>query len=145
MPPFPAIGVGILIHRDRQILLLRRKGVHGAGSWSTPGGHLEFGENPEACAIRETREETGLEITSVRFLALTNDIFEAEGRHYITIWMEACHRGGEPVLSAPYESDAIGWFDWADLPGPLFLPLQHLLAGECHPSLSIPAFLGWES
>ena len=85
--PYPGIGVAILIHRNRQILLLRRKGVHGAGSWSTPGGHLEFGESPEACAIRETREETGLEIHTVRFVALTNDVFAAEEKHYITIWM----------------------------------------------------------
>ena len=142
--PYPGIGVAILIQRNRQILLLRRKGVHGAGSWSTPGGHLEFGESPEACAIRETREETGLEIHTVRFVALTNDVFAAEGKHYITIWMEARYEGGEPALNAPYESDAIGWFESAELPGPLFLPLQHLLAGQCHPPRPLFASLGWD-
>jgi hypothetical protein len=48
----PRVGVGIIITKGNQVLLLRRHNAHGAGSWSTPGGHLDFGESPEACAIR---------------------------------------------------------------------------------------------
>lgn len=62
-----------------------------AGAIQLPGGHLEFGETPEACAVREVLEETGLEISEadVRFVTATNDIFEAEGKHYVTLFM-AC-------------------------------------------------------
>jgi 8-oxo-dGTP diphosphatase len=80
MSKTPSVGVGIVITetitKGERVLLLRRKYVHGAGSWSTPGGHLEFGESPEECAIREAKEETGVDITDVKFRAITNDVLE---------------------------------------------------------------------
>ena len=128
------VGVGVLITRANQVLLLRRRNVHGAGTWSTPGGHLDFGETPEECAIREAREETGVEITNVRFRAITNDIFEAEGKHYITVWMEGSYVSGEAAVCAAYEMSEVHWFAWDGLPAPLFLPLRNLLEGRCYPS-----------
>ncbi len=116
MPEVPRVGVGILITKDDKVLLLRRKNVHGDGTWSTPGGHLEFGETPEETAVRETMEETGLEITQVRFRAVTDDIFQAEGLHYITIWMEARYLAGEAVVGAECEMSEVGWFAWDALP-----------------------------
>ncbi len=129
----PLIGVGVIIVRQGDLLLLKRRSVHGAGSWSTPGGHLEFGESPEACAIREVREETGVEIGNVRFLAITNDFFTEAGRHYITIWMRGEYRSGTPFINAPYEMSAVDWFALEALPRPLFLSLQHLVDGNSHP------------
>lgn len=133
-PSAPRVGVGVVITKDQQVLLLRRRNVHGAGTWSTPGGHLDFGESPEQCAVREVKEETGLDIDPVVFRAITNDVFVAENRHYITIWMEGHYTAGEPFLAAPYEASEIGWFPWDALPQPLFLPLQHLLDGHCYPT-----------
>lgn len=132
-PTAPRVGVGVIITRDQQVLLLRRRNVHGAETWSTPGGHLDFGESPEQCAQREVKEETGLDIDTVAFRAITNDVFAAEGRHYITIWMEGRYSGGEPILAAPCEASEIDWFPWDALPQPLFLPLQHLLDGNRYP------------
>ena len=129
----PRIGVGIIITRNNQVLLLKRLNVHGAGSWSTPGGHLEYGETPEECAAREVKEETNLDIFNSSFKAITNDVFVTENKHYITIWMQAEYQSGEAIVSAPYESSEIGWFDWDKLPLPLFLPFQHLLNGDCYP------------
>jgi 8-oxo-dGTP diphosphatase len=135
-PSAPRVGVGVIITKDQQVLLLRRRNVHGAGTWSTPGGHLDFGESPEQCAVREVKEETGLDIDAVAFRAITNDVFTAEGRHYITIWMEGRYTGGEPTVAAPEESSEIGWFSWNGLPQPLFLPLQHLLDGQRYPPIN---------
>jgi 8-oxo-dGTP diphosphatase len=129
----PRVGVGIIIRRDEEVLLIRREHVHGSGSWSTPGGHLDFGESPEACGVREAEEETGIVVGNVRFRAITNDIFEAERRHYITIWLEADYREGEPLVNAPHEMSEVGWFRWDDLPSPLFLSLANLLDGRCYP------------
>jgi len=129
----PTVGVGILIRRDDAVLLIRRKNVHGSGSWSTPGGHLDHGEAPEACAAREALEETGVEVGDVRFRAITSDVFETEGKHYVTIWMEGEYQAGEPFVNAAYEISEVGWFRWDRLPSPLFLPLQNLLEGRCHP------------
>jgi len=131
------VGVGIIIRKGSQVLLLRRRHVHGEGSWSTPGGHLDYQETPEECAVREAKEETGLDIQNPAFVAVTNDVFSVEDKHYITLWMAADYMTGEPVLAAPYESDAIGWFTWDNLPQPLFLPLQHLLDGKSYPPQSI--------
>lgn len=131
---FIGVGTGMIIRKDDQILLLRRKNVHGAGSWSTPGGHIDFGETPEACAIREVKEETGLDICNPRYLGITNDVFLEADRHYITLWFTAEYAGGEPQLNAPYESDAVGWFAWENMPQPLFLSLQHLVNGDSYPS-----------
>jgi len=108
-------------------MLIRRKGAHGAGSWAPPGGHLEFGETPESCAVRETREEVGIEIANVRFIAVTNDIFKESGQHYITLWMQADWLSGEPKIAAVDEVAEFSWFDWDSLPSPLFLPFENLL------------------
>jgi 8-oxo-dGTP diphosphatase len=130
----PQIGVGVIVTRDRKVLLIRRQNSHGAGTWSTPGGHLEYGESLQACAIREAREETGVTITAPVFRAITNDLFEAEQKHYLTIWMEGAYVAGEPAVRASRELSSVGWFAWDALPEPLFLPFEHLLTGQCDPA-----------
>ena len=129
----PRVGVACLVTRDGRILLLRRQRSHGAGSWSPPGGHLDFGEAVAACATRETLEETGLRIVDPEFLAVTNDIFESDGRHYITVWMRAESRDGEVGVQDPAEVAEVGWFAPDALPSPLFLSLANLLAGRSLP------------
>lgn len=129
----PQIGVGIIVRRDGEVLLVRRDSVHGSGTWSTPGGHLDHGESLERCAAREAMEETGIEVSNVRFRAVTNDVFREEGRHYVTVWMEGDYRTGEPTLGAAHEMSDVGWFPWDELPEPLFLPLKNLLEGRCYP------------
>jgi 8-oxo-dGTP diphosphatase len=54
----PRVGVGLVVRREGDLFLVRRRGDHGSGTWSTPGGYLEFGEQPGDCAPRETVEET---------------------------------------------------------------------------------------
>jgi 8-oxo-dGTP diphosphatase len=124
----PRVGVGIVVRRDRELLLVRRAGSHGSGTWSTPGGHLDFGEDPAVCGAREAKEETGVGIGPVRFVGVTNDVFEEEGKHYVTLWFEAEHAAGEAEPLAQNELDAVGWFHEDDLPEPLFPPLVELLA-----------------
>ena len=127
-------GVGVLVEKDNKLLLVRRINAHGAGAWSTPGGHIKFGESPEECAVREVYEETGVTVEEPSFLGITNDVFNAEERQYITVWMAARYVSGEPRVNAPAELDHAGWFDRNDLPEPLFLCLQNLLGGRLYVS-----------
>ncbi len=136
------VGVSILVKNGDRILLVKRQNVHGAGTWAPPGGHLNFGESFEDCAVRETREETAVEISDVKFRVITNDVFEAEQKHYITSWMEAKYVSGEPRVQAPDEESEGGWFMWGNLPQPLFLPLQHLLSGDTLPSQTTDEKIG---
>lgn len=74
----PKIGVGVIIIKDDKVLLGKRINAHGEGSWGFAGGHLEFNEEVEDCAIREVKEETGISIKNLRNTTFTNDIFEKE-------------------------------------------------------------------
>lgn len=121
----PQVGVGVLIVRDDRVLLGLRHGSHGDGTWSPPGGHLEFGESVETCARREAGEETGLELGETWPGPHTNDVFEAEGKHYVTLWVIAT-AGGEPQVLEPRKCLKWHWFKWDALPSPLFLPLANL-------------------
>jgi 8-oxo-dGTP diphosphatase len=128
----PQVGTALIITRDDKVLLMKRKGPHGTGTWSTPGGHLDFGESLEGCAAREAKEEVGVDVRDIRFRTVTNDIFEGEGKHYITIWFEG-KPVGEPSIVAEKEVAEIGWFAWDALPQPLFLPLENLVKENRYP------------
>ena len=123
----PRVGVAVIIHKEGQVLLGQRLGSHGAGSWQFPGGHLEYGESLAACAAREVTEETGLMVRGIRPVTFTNDIFAAEGKHYVTLYMLADYVGGTPEVLEPHKCARWDWFRWDALPQPLFLPIENLL------------------
>lgn len=120
------VGVGVFIVKDDgSFLMLKRKNAHGSGTWAPPGGHIEFGESIEACAIREVKEETGLDISDVKQFATTNDIFE-EGKHYITLHVKTAWNGDEPQIMEPEKCSELGWFTKDSLPSPLFKTIENL-------------------
>jgi 8-oxo-dGTP diphosphatase len=123
----PAVGVAVVVIREGKILLGRRKSSHGSGSWSCPGGHLEFFETVEDCARREVLEETGIRIRNIRHGPFTNDVFVAEGKHYVTLFVVADYADGTVQVREPEKDECWGWYPWDHLPQPLFLPLQNLL------------------
>ena len=108
----------------------KRKGSHGEGTWSVPGGHLEFGETIENCAKREVYEETGLVITDVTVAGITNDIFSEEEKHYITIWVISRWKEGEPQIKEPDKLLDLAWYDFSTIPNNLFLPWQNLFQSD---------------
>lgn len=129
----PRVGVGVAVIKDGKVLFGKRKGSHGEGSWSFPGGHVEFGESLEDCASREVLEETGIRIKNIQKFAFTNDIFEKENKHYITCFLKADYDSGELVNKEPEKLEEWQWFDWSSLPQPLFLPIQHLIEEKISP------------
>lgn len=126
MEPVVRVGVGVFIWKDGFFLMGQRRGAHGAGTWSVPGGHLEFNESWEQCAKREVMEETGLYIKNVHFLAATNDIFKTENKHYITVWVQSDWQAGKPTITEPDKFITQKWCSLKELPTPLFLPWNQL-------------------
>jgi len=123
----PKVGLGVYIVKNKKILLGKRIGSHGANSWCPPGGHLEFGESFEQCVKRETLEETGIKIKNIRFLGITNDFFNKEKCHYITIAMIADYGSGLVKIMEPNKCLEWKWFSWNKFPKNLFLPTKNLL------------------
>lgn len=123
----PKVGVGVIVIKDGKVLLGKRKNAHGEGTWSFPGGHLELNEELEDCAKRELMEETGLNIKNIKFGPFTNDIFEKEGKHYITLYLLSKYGSGKLRIMEPEKCERWEWFEWDKLPHPLFTPIANLL------------------
>ncbi|OYT86675.1 MAG: DNA mismatch repair protein MutT [Burkholderiales bacterium PBB6] len=121
------VGVGVLVVRDGMVLLGKRLGSHGAGTWAGPGGRLEFGESVEECARRELLEETGLELGPVTAGPYANDAFPELGQQHVTLFVVARQTVGAPVNVEPHKCEGWHWFPWGRLPSPLFAPVETLL------------------
>jgi len=125
----PFVGVGCIVVCEGKLLLVQNTG----GFWSTPGGHLDFGESPEICAARETLEETGIVVRDVEFVAITNDIIAEAGKHYLTVWMRGDADEMATKIGDAAEIKRVGWFSPKALPSPLHIYFQNLLEGRCWP------------
>ena len=115
-PDRPIVGVGIVIFKASQVLLIRRGKPPGEGGWSLPGGAQELGETVYEAARREVREETGLEVEIIDTVAvvdsITRDGKDAVEYHYTLVDVLAEWREGE----ARPGGDAAEFF-WADPDG----------------------------
>ncbi|KPV75914.1 uncharacterized protein RHOBADRAFT_52926 [Rhodotorula graminis WP1] len=131
------VGVGCFLFNSKlEFVTGVRKGSHGAGAIQLPGGHLEMGESPEACAVREVAEETGLVVREddVRFLTATNDVFAAERKHYVTLFVACRVDDVKPEVLEPDKCERWEWCSWEHLKElaldpdtNLFLPLRNLI------------------
>lgn len=113
----PLIGAGILAIENGKVLLIKRGNEPNKGLWSIPGGLVKLGESPEEAAIREFKEETGLNAIIEKLLGIFNIVIkDNEGKikyHYIVVDYLGKVIGGElkpgsDVLDAK-------WFDINEL------------------------------
>jgi len=113
------VGVGVIVIRNKKVLLGLRAGSHGAGTWSCPGGHIEFGETVSECSVRETLEETGANLHLINNHFDWNEkIWEKEGKHYITIYsLGTLDENVEPVIMEPNKCLEWRWFEESELEG----------------------------
>lgn len=118
------IGVGVFVLESSnepadnpRFLIGKRINSHGSGTYSLPGGHMEFGESPEQCAARELLEETGLNASNLHSLTFTNDYMPVEHKHYVTLFT-VCVRQNEsqlPQLLEPNKCEGWEWISWEEL------------------------------
>ncbi|KAF9385545.1 Nudix hydrolase 15, mitochondrial [Podila verticillata] len=128
------VGVGVMIMHQGKVLVGKRIGSH--DTWQLAGGHLEFGETFEECALRESEEETGLTLdpASAKFVVANNNIMSKIDRHYVTIFMAADVMGSsEPRIMEPLKCGGWEWISQAQLLEnkgpyrPLFSPLAKMV------------------
>lgn len=122
----PRVGVSSMVVKNGKILLGKRRGSHGAHTWATPGGHLEYGETVGECAKRELLEETGLTAKSLTFGPYTNDVIAPDGKHYITLFVFITDFEGDLSCLEPEKCEGWKWFSFDALPSPLLTPLTSL-------------------
>ena len=115
----PQVGVGVFVFKEGKILLGKRKGSHGLGSWGTPGGHLEFGESVEDCAKRELLEETGLTALSIETGRWSNAVIDGN-KHYVNFFAIVDRFEGDLQILEPHKCEEWKWFPKESLPCPLF-------------------------
>lgn len=116
-PDRPFVGVGVVVWRGDEVLLIERGKGPRTGSWSLPGGMQELGETVRETAHREIKEETGVEIDVTGLLDVIDLVRkDSDGRirfHYTLVDFTAEWRSGEAVA----DSDAAGvrWVPLAEL------------------------------
>lgn len=117
----PRIGVGVMLLAPHGYVFMRRLGSHGSGTYSFPGGHLEYGESVIECAVRECQEELGVLLRDPATLSFfTEDFFPDYNRHYITLYVTGwCDT--QPRICEPEKCDHIKFVTLGDkLPDLLF-------------------------
>jgi 8-oxo-dGTP diphosphatase len=128
------VGFGIMLLDENDRVLLGKRHIDpekadselsGEGTWTMPGGKLEFGESFEEGARRELMEETGMHLEKVKVIGVSND--KTDGAHFVTIGMFSEYFSGEPKAREPDEITEWGWFNLRDLPSPLFFPSERLV------------------
>ncbi|MFI4987704.1 MAG: NUDIX hydrolase [Alphaproteobacteria bacterium] len=110
-PERPFVGVGALVFRGEEVLLVKRGTPPRLGQWSIPGGIQQLGESVAEAALREVREEAGIAVEIKEVIAVVDAITrDAEGRvryHYTLIDVLAEWQAGEAV--AGDDAAAVAW------------------------------------
>ena len=117
----------MLVWKGDSLLLGKRLDLQGDSVWQFPGGHLEIGESVMQCAVREVREEAGIEVAGVRHAGFTDELFSTAERHYVTLYISANYASGEARVLEPEKCQCWQWFHYTELPDPLFEPIINLL------------------
>lgn len=116
-PEVPRVGVGVVVLRAGDVLLVRRDRPPARGKWSIPGGLVDLGETTEAAAVREVAEECNLRVRLLGVAGVLDRIIpDREGRiryHYVLIDYAAVPEAGE--LRAGSDAAEARWVPIGDL------------------------------
>ena len=106
--------VGAVVVRRDAILLVQRANPPNAGTWSVPGGKIEFEETARAAVAREVREETGLDVDVGAFAGWFEGI--REGMHFVALDFFATPRASDPVPVAGDDAAGARWVPLEEVP-----------------------------
>lgn len=124
----PRVGVGVLLtdHQGRVLLTLRKRPPE-AGCWSIVGGKVDFLETLEQCAIREAREEVGVEISLRSLLCVTDHCLPGENQHWVSPAYLGEIRTGEATNCEPSTTREVRWFSLKELPPNLTMTARNAI------------------
>ena len=115
---WPFVGVGVVIWKESQFLLIQRGKSPHQGSWSIPGGRQNLGETLKEAASREILEETSVRINILGLVDVVDSIRkDEEGKtqfHATLVDFAARYVSGTPMASD--DAISVGWFMLEDLP-----------------------------
>lgn len=124
----------VALRRGDEVLLLLRAGTgYMDGFWATPAGHVEHGESVLAAAVREVREEVGVEIDPADLVPVTA-MHRTGGNgqaidERVDFFFTATRWTGEPRLMEPAKAGGLDWFSLDKLPDPVVPHEARVLAG----------------
>jgi 8-oxo-dGTP diphosphatase len=135
---YPRAGVGVLlVDALGRALLTLRKLPPEADCWSIVGGKLDFLEPLEECAIREAREEIGVEIRIESLLCVTDHRLPDENQHWISPAFLGRMVSGEARNCEPNKTREVRWFPFGELPPNLTMTARKAI--EAYAALTLPA------
>lgn len=131
--PAPRVAVAVVVTHNNSVLFGKRRVAGNDFVWQLPGGWIDMGESPSQAAVREVREETGLELGEIEFVAVTNNIFSPE-KHSISLCFEAeCAEPEQLLVKEPDKCLGWQWHKWQEVEEKLFLPLANLKKSNYRP------------
>jgi len=121
------VGIGVVIKNDEnKVLFGKRIGKHDC-AWAIPGGHVDKGDSIEQTAIKEVKEETGLDIKFDKVLGHTEDFYDDDKLQYISFYTLGIWQGGEPQLLEPEKCAEWRWFGKDELPDDVGFSLNNFM------------------
>ena len=119
--PIPTVDIIIEYEREGIVLIKRKNPPYG---WAIPGGFVDYGESLEEAAIREAKEETCLEVVSIRQFHTYSDP-DRDSRHHTisTVYIGK----GKGILEAKDDALGIGIFNRSNLPDPIAFDHRQIL------------------
>lgn len=123
MTSYTKVGCEGFIVRDNKVLLLKRGKVAGEGTWSLPGGHLDYMERIDAALIRELKEELNVELSpkDLTLIAVTDDLRLQLDQHYLHMTFRVNIGGQDPQRMEPDKCTELRWFPIDAMPENIFL------------------------
>jgi 8-oxo-dGTP diphosphatase len=112
-PETPKIMVDVVIPSEEGVVLIRRGSEPYEGMWALPGGFVEIGETVENAAVRETKEETNLDVDLERLVGVYSDPDRDPRGHNVSVAFLARVTGGEP--QAATDADEVSVLDPSDV------------------------------